>query len=87
MSKKRDNKEGINKKISGEIKELTFRRYVWSGWCFVGMNMMRILSKSWTPLRAEIPMYRKTPKSTGRGIFERTGVRKTDGPMKTDIIM
>jgi hypothetical protein len=45
------------------------------------MRMIKILSKNCNPLREAIPMYRKTPKRTGIGMWPNRGVRNTDMPI------
>lgn len=51
------------------------------------MNMINIRSKNWEPLSDDVPMYKKTPNSTGIGIRCKIGVNNMDKPTNKKIMI
>lgn len=52
---------------------------------FIGINNNKILSKSCIPPRAAIPIYKKTPYSTGIGMWLNNPVIITDNPINKNV--
>lgn len=53
----------------------------------MGISMIISRSKNWRPLSDAAPMYRNTPYNTGIGMWDRSGVNRTEQPIVRKIRM